>query len=58
MERFNYWAAFAGTGKVEDYLQYVSHKKDEESKRGHTGEYTNGAENKGDNYQGTGSEGE
>lgn len=56
MEHFDYWAAFAGTGRVTDYLQYVSHKK--EAKGEQSEERWNGTENQGSYYQRTDNPGE
>lgn len=57
MEHFDYWSAFAGTGRVEDYLQYVSHKP-EVTARQQTEESPNGTENQGHYYQRANNQGE
>lgn len=55
MEQLNYWAAFCGTGKIQDYLQYVSHKTDG---FGRPEEHRDGTENQGTHYQRTDNSGE
>ncbi len=56
MEQQDYWAAFAGSGSIQDYLQYVSHKK--ENRTAGAEERWHGTENQGTDYQGTNHTGE
>lgn len=55
MGHLDYWTAFAASGKVEDYLQYVSHKG---SKGQQAEDRVHDAENQRDYYQGTDRPGE